>query len=244
MYLFAEIGIETMASCNRRCPTCLRNSSPEEGISSWFSDKKLPIEIIEKVAKELGGVGYYKTIWLQHFNEPLLDGRLPIIAELIKKNVSLARLLVNTNGDLLTKEIALNLDGLFDTMYVSCYSSEEVAKQKYLEFKDVFKKTKLMCRRVVHTTTHFSPNKNLNEKIQENKENACTSIRGKTIIDHLGNMLLCCEDMPPHFDLGNVYNDSIITLWTSKKHVEILETLSARGGRFKYPFCSICPREK
>lgn len=242
MRIFTEIGIETIGACNRRCPTCIRNSSLEEGISSWFSDEKLPMEIIQKIIFELKNLNFRGDIWLHHYNEPLLDNRLPKIASFVKEQIPYAKSGINTNGDLLTKEIIQELDGKLDRIYVSCYSTEEEATEKREELKSLFKITEIICKKVIHVTSHFSPNPDLLYKIHSNQGNKCISIQNKMLITHLGEMILCCFDIPPHFNLGNVYDNSLMELWNSKKHTGIVGTLGSPNGRQNYEYCRICPQ--
>ena len=64
----------------------------------------------------------------------------------------------------------------------------------------------------------------------------------RMIVDHRGEMLLCCEDIVGLWRLGNVAEQTVEELWRSEKHQTILATLSEAGGREAYPFCRSCPR--
>jgi len=60
------------------------------------------------------------------------------------------------------------------------------------------------------------------------------------LIQHDGEVCLCCEDTSGAFQLGNVYDRSLEELWFSERHVEIIETLIA-GRREDYDLCRNCP---
>ena len=62
----------------------------------------------------------------------------------------------------------------------------------------------------------------------------------RMIIQHDGDMVLCCEDTYSAFNLGNVSHDSLKELWYSQHHVQVIEDLLA-GRREKYPLCRNCP---
>jgi radical SAM protein with 4Fe4S-binding SPASM domain len=242
MELFTEISIETIGACNRKCPTCIRNSSKEPEISSWFSGKKLSFKLIKKIIFELKNMGYGGNICLQHYNEPLLDKRFPYILKFIKDVLPNIKIFINTNGDYLNSELAEKIDGLIDEIYISDYNNESNTKEGLLKFSTLFKKTKIIHHFVSHTTTHFSPKSDLDIKIAIYKYRICTATKYKLIINHLGEMLLCCEDIPPHFNLGNIKDLSLHDLWFNKKHEELIKSLLIPENRMKYAYCAICPR--
>lgn len=242
MELFNEISIETIGTCNRKCPTCIRNSSKDPKISSWFSGKKLSFKLIKKIIYELKGRGYGGSICLQHYNEPLMDKRFPYILAFIKTTLPNTKIFINTNGDYLNKELAEKIDGLIDEIYISDYNNESNTKEGITKFNSLFKITKVIHHFIPHTTTHFSPKSDLDVKIGIYKYRICNATKYKMIINHLGEMLLCCEDIPPHFNLGNIKESSLKDLWFSEKHENIVKTLLIQENRMKYEYCSICPR--
>ena len=49
----------------------------------------------------------------------------------------------------------------------------------------------------------------------------------RMLIQHDGEVSLCCEDTFGAFELGNVYDRSLDELWFSERHIEIIENLIA-----------------
>jgi hypothetical protein len=57
-------------------------------------------------------------------------------------------------------------------------------------------------------------------------------------------MLMCCDDMTGNFDLGNISNNIVETLWYGEKHQRLVSALQKKDGR-KVPgneHCLTCPR--
>src|SRR4030067_108488 len=68
--LFKYVDLETCSSCNRVCPTCLRNSHPNrEALQSWFEPEFLPVRIIKDALNQCMELGFLGSICLSHYNE-------------------------------------------------------------------------------------------------------------------------------------------------------------------------------
>ena len=69
-----NLDIETIGNCNRRCPTCIRNSHPDrEKLESWFENNLLPETVIYSAVDDVMKMGFDGHICLSHYNEPLMD---------------------------------------------------------------------------------------------------------------------------------------------------------------------------
>jgi len=235
MKMFHHLDIETSSLCNRRCPTCIRNSHPNrKKLTPWFKQTFMPIETIKSIVEQYNELlkevpTGRRRICLSHFNEPLLDNRIAEIAEFIK-SYGLFYVYIVTNGDFLTEERAKELDGVLDHIEISVYEPAGRKKIRYL--KSLFKKTNLNIKVCGHELTHFSPNKNL-------PFSACSLNR--LIINHKGQYLLCCDDVIGNFRLGSFPKTSLKDFWFGKKHLKIVNDILS-GNRNKYHYCKICPR--
>lgn len=240
--LFGRLEIETCSNCNRSCVTCLRNSYPDsERVKSWFGDTLLPAETVCSIIDQAHELGYKGDVNLQHFNEPLLDSR---IEEFGRYTQSKGRAVgICTNGDFITEERSKTLDGAFTWMDVALYSDRDAQAKRQAFLEPLFAKTKLRFTGGYHVTTHFSPHPDLQRLVQTHVETPCFELRKRMIINHKGEMLLCCDDMPGHFDLGNVFDSTLEELWFSQKHQEIVRVLEEPGGRRNYSHCATCPRQ-
>lgn len=240
--MFSYLDLETCSSCNRRCPTCLRNSHPDRGsVASWFKKSYLPLTVIRKALRECKDIGYTGQVVLSHYNEPLQDERLPEIAKMVHRYGFYCFL--NTNGDYLNPELASQLDGHLDKIIVSLYQKEPVKSKRAAWIPTLFKHTEVhVIVQSEHMTTHFSPRPDLEKLIQKNIEESCSEPRLHCIINHRRQFLLCCDDLIGNFNLGTFPETSIQDYWFGKAHTEIYENLSNPGGRKQYSYCSICPR--
>jgi len=245
--LFKRLEIETNSSCNRYCNFCLRNSTPDrDSVKSWFEKNQLPIDVFERVLDESISMGFKGEVCLSHYNEPLMDERLPELGRMVKKK-GFRHLFIGTNADFLTKELAADLDGTFDVLGIALYHmTPEKFKTRSDWLMTLFKKTKITIGNVDQDNkqmiTHYSsivPDANLLAKRYSN--NPCFHPLKRMIVNHRGDMLLCCDDLTGHFDLGNVFDSSVDELWHSDRHQQFVNELQKAGGR-THPHCLTCPR--
>lgn len=242
--LFNRLHIETSGYCNRRCPTCIRNSYPDRNKASpWFEHSYLSLNIIEAILVEACQLGFSGPVCFSHFNEPLLDERIGEIIHLAKSFHQFSSIFLHTNGDYLNKEIASQLDGELDKIVVSLYMEEPIKSERVSQIKSLFSKTYAeILTYSAHITTHFSPREELSSLISTYQTHPCTIIRYDCIINHRGQYLLCCEDFLGHFDLGNFPEISLRDYWFGAKHRLIVNNLWRGNQRMNYPYCSICPK--
>jgi hypothetical protein len=171
-------------------------------------------------------LNFNEPICLSHYNEPLMDDRIIDIAKLVKAYKRFPVYFV-TNGDLLTENLAKQLDGLLDGMTVSLY---EKGREKWIQ--SLFVKTPIKIKGE-HIRTHFVPKPELLKPVW------CRTDR--LIINHRRQYLLCCEDVVGNFNLGTFPEISLHDYWFGQKHKEILESRSS-VRRSQNVYCSICPR--
>lgn len=236
--LFSKLLIETHSSCNRECATCMRQNDP--GRSRWIRGVRrnvdLPDETVYRILDEAGDLNFKGQVGFVWFNEPLMDPRLPSFAAYAKTRG--LYVYIATNGDLLTPELALELDGLLNHIFISLYPGAR--EPRY--FQSLFKKTRIDWGGP-HMTSHFSPRRDLQTLISRRHMRPCVNPQNRMIITYTGEMALCCEDLACNFNLGSIHGRSLTDLWYSLHHQEIVEALSKPGGRQAYPYCRICPRE-
>lgn len=250
--MFEELSIETVGSCNRTCPTCMRNSYPNRAaVATRFGvQQRLPDELFAKVIDEAVALGYRGAVNLQHFNEPFQDPRIGRLAAYAKAQGVFSEVYMHSNGDLVTRRKAAEVDGVLDMIRIALYDEtggqpmpEPAASERRALIASWFTRTRLEWTDGLHVITHFSPYVNLDEAIAAARPMACRREVGlRMIIDHRGEMLLCCDDIAGLWGLGNIADHTLEELWFGEKHMSILATLAEPGGREAYGFCRICPR--
>ena len=239
--MFQYVDFETQSTCNRVCPTCIRNSHlNKDAISSWFTVRQLPIYVIKRALSECKKLGFTGKICLSHYNEPLIDDRLPKIAKLVKSYGFYV--FCNSNGDFLDEELAEELDGNLDKIIVSLYMKEPMKSERARWIRKLFHKTYVeIITMSDHIATHFSPAFDVVGLAQQNKDHPCSEAEIRVIINHRGQYLLCCDDVVGNFDLGTFPETSIQDFWYGEKHTQLALALRNSGGR-THPYCQTCPR--
>lgn len=242
MRLFDELNIETQSTCNRTCPTCLRQSYPEQAaLAERFAVHQMPSDLVCSLLDQAVALGFRGQVCLQHFNEPLQDERIAFFGHYAKRRGVFASVYLNTNGDYLTAERAADLDGAYDWLNVALYGGDKV--RRAARYSDWFKRTRLTFTAGEHVVTHFSPFVNLQAEIDRVQRQPCErEAQMRCIIGYDGAMMLCCDDIGAQYDLGNAHDTSLHDLWFGERHTEILKMLRDPGGRLVYDYCRSCPR--
>ena len=241
--MFNTLHFETIGSCNRTCPTCIRNSHPDRAETlSWFQNTLLDENLIYQALEEALTLGFNGSVILSHYNEPLMDQRLPRIAHKVR-SYPVGDVYLHTNADFLTSELAAALDGALDHMQITLYMNNTKAAKRAAWISTLFQKTVTGITTIAespHMATHFSPMPDLQKKIQEKQNRPC-NLTPQIIINHRQQYLLCCDDVVGNFGLGTFPEISIQEHWFGKAQ-KINANLSLAGGRSQYPYCMSCPK--
>ncbi len=134
-----SIEIEISSLCNRHCNNCPVSKIERER-------KLLPINLFEKIMKELKEINYSGDIAFHQYNEPLLE--FDHLCECIKcaKNYNPnARLNLFTNGDILTKDKFKLLKKIgVNNFFITCHFDNYESWSKQLAYR----KVKLMANKL------------------------------------------------------------------------------------------------
>lgn len=241
--LFQQLEIETSSTCNRTCDSCLRNSHPDrDKVKSWFEQNLLPTETIEAALGQAIALGFRGPLCFQHYNEPLQDPRIAELGRFAKK-LPFSQVFICSNADLLDDEKIKEIDGVFDVIQIALYNMNELQQAKREQWLlERFVKTGLYFTKGIHIPTHFSPRFDVKALARSFLFNPCYQPQVRMIINHKGQMLMCCDDLVGNFDLGIFPLMSLEELWFSDRHQEMMLTLQQPGGRTVYPYCASCPR--
>jgi len=231
--LFPQLELETHSLCNRRCPACLRECHPDrEAVRPWAEGKDfMPTSLVRRLLSEASSLGC-RSVCLQHYCEPLLDPRLPYFGR-AAQDLDYEQVFACTNGDHLTPELARDLDGVFTLLIVALYGQGQPEREARL--RGLFVRTLLQFTGGHHFPPHFGA-----VPTEPCLDRPCLEPARRMVVNHRGDMLLCCDDMVGNFGLGNVYGSSIRELWGSEAHERLVTTL--REGRRVHPYCQACPR--
>lgn len=241
--LFQFIDFETISTCNRRCPTCLRNSIPDyRATASWFEPHYLDEAVIFDALDQAVAMGFTGGVCLSHYNEPLMDERLPEIARRVREYGKFSRVFLNSNGDFMTEVLAAKLDGVLNRIIITLYMAEPMKSERAAWLTTLFHGTELhLITQSEHIPTHFSPKFDVKALATAHAGKRCLEPAIRVIINHRRQYLLCCDDMIGFFNLGTFPEIALADHWNGV-HAAIQGRLAEAGGRAWHPHCLSCPR--
>ena len=233
--MFDRLSIETSSYCNRRCTTCLRQLYPDrDKVKPWFTQNLFPDYMVYDILDQAYEMGHRRTICFNFYNEPMLDKRLPDFGRYAMK-LGFSRVMFASNGDYLDEAMAQRLDGCFHFFNISPYDDNSPERLKVIQ--GWLKETGVRFTNGLHFQVHcFSGD---DPYLKELADRRCHNAARNAVINHRGDFLICCQELVPHFDLGNIYDTPLKELWTAK--LPLNRTL-LRQGRRGYPYCATCYR--
>jgi radical SAM protein with 4Fe4S-binding SPASM domain len=215
-----------------------------------FDDKNAFLKAVEKqISKKQTGkyqelilnsafsYGYTGRISPHFFGEPLLDKRLMQLIGYAKQKCPHAFIQIMSNGDMLTEPLLLKLiekgvDHIIVTNYDDTQNEELIMLSRKYATHVRYRSYQDLCLtnragKIFH--------------LESSKSNSpCFRPSKQMVINWKGNVLLCCQDYCEEYVLGNVRNESLLTIWNSKKFEQYKEMLSKEGGRQKIEICKKC----
>jgi radical SAM protein with 4Fe4S-binding SPASM domain len=254
--LFERLLIESQSNCNRSCWFCPRTYDHsgkylhEKGKSAIH---RMPTERILGLLDQAEVLGFRGPVAFFHYSEPLLDERNLLLAQEARKRGM--QPFTHTNGDVLKHDrrlcdavrdaYALIIVGLYD------YETNEELEEAKAYWRSKLAPANLRFSPIARSGAHSATTVAIPRALVPSNErfpipdlrfdNApCHRPLIRMIIQHDGAMCLCCEDTYGAFQLGNAYRSSLEQLWSSARHVEVVEDL-INGRREKYELCRNCP---
>lgn len=237
--LFESVEIETINRCNGTCEFCPVNKHQDVRTYAKMDD-----DLFYKIIRQLHELQFSGNLSLYSNNEPFLDERIIKFAKEAKKMVPGARLIIFTNGMLLTLDKFKEIITYLDEMVIDNYSDNMAIPKNILEIKAYCKenpeiKSKLTIamrkqHEVLTTRGGTSPNKQITKTVNL----PCTLPFKQFIIRPDGKVSLCCNDALGQMTMGDVARDSLVDIWNSQYYEDIRRKLA--NGRHQIKICSKC----
>ena len=235
------VNIETINRCNGTCAFCPANSRDESR-----ELKKMPLELFEKIIGDLEKVQYAGILSLYMNNEPFIDERMEDMLIYARKRLSNAKILVFTNGTLLTPDRFKKIEQYIHYMFINNYSKRyEMNKPvkvlyEYVKRHDNGKKPDItvQLRYVGEYLTNragTAPNKQRMDKIYKWQ---CLMPYTDINIYPDGKVGICCNDTKEVTDYGNVWEHDLIEIFRNEKFAMLRKRM--REGRNECEFCRYC----
>lgn len=254
LYYPEHINIETSDYCNRRCDYC-----PIQRDRDTHPPRLLDLAILEKLLLELQRSPFPLKISLQWIDEPLANPEFLQYADLCRKLLPDAKLLVQTNGDFLTETWAEELKHRFDAMVVNFYG--EKAHTKYLSRNIDFvpathpnriqspgrlKRAKGYEDRTKEAIVHLNEKYHNrqwvqhHDRIQVSPSARCMRLWVQAAIGYDGSVYICCRDNLKAHPVGNLQERSLLECYNSKTAQELRNKME-QGEREQIAMCATCP---
>lgn len=240
MWLPCLISIETINRCNSTCDFCPVNVNVE---TRPF--QKMDEALFHKIIRELAEEGYDGYLNLYINNEPFMDMRIIEWYKFAKTNLPKAKMLLYTNGLLLTEERFEKIIPYIDKMVINNYSEKLSLHNNIKAILDLCNsKEKYKCKdisiqiRYIHeiltNRAGNAPNKNKGRRIHK----ICILPYTDLSIYPDGTVGICCNDALEKTNLGNVTNRSLREIWESDIYKKLRKQLSSDRSTVK--FCACC----
>lgn len=237
--IFQNIEIEINTSCNRRCAHC-PNSLFDRGLI--WNEKLMPAELFHKIIDELAEIDFSGRISPHFYGEPLLNARLADFMRYARKKLPKSKIVVHTNGDFLTYDKYLELvqagvTAFFVTQH--CPDMSAAMKDLYGHFEYPRQLPVPVCYQVYDETTPlYNRGGLIGVSIPHSVPNCTLESYSCVVIDHNGNVVLCCNDYQSSVTFGNVQEKNLLSIWNEKRYRAVREEL--RKLNFTYPICRKC----
>jgi len=245
---FSLIEFNLSGLCNRNCVFCPR------GDPTIYPNvnEHLPIELYEKVTKELEEIDYEGMILFSAFSEPLLYKQLEAIIEMSKRYCPKVRIESVTDGDFVTPAKLNSLfDAGLDSLLISMYDGPEQLK-KFQAMRDAVglnEEQVILRKRWLPPEEHYGITLSNRAGMIEIPETGVGMLNEpltrpcfypfyQVLIDYDGAVLLCPHDWGKKLIVGNVKNDSLVNLWNSRTIRRVRLNLAKSDRNF--PPCRDC----
>lgn len=233
----SSLAIEINSFCNRKCPWC-PNHSNHRGVE-YLDD-----EVFYKVVDELREMKFEGKITFNLFNEPLLDRRILVFIEYIRKNIPSCFIYLNTNGDMLKRDLWLDLRkrGL-DFANISQYDgkiNENI--QKILAELTTEEKKRFHVRLFPSQINRLSDWAGLvpsGRNVKKPLAKSCERPFYQLCVDYKGRVVLCCHDYFSLITIGDAGREPIADLWDHEVF-RYYRTKLLEGDRASLELCRSC----
>ena len=245
---FSLIEFNLSGLCNRTCVFCPRVDP------KLFPNvnKHIPVELYEKIMRELGQADYDGMILYSAFSEPLLYKRIEVLIELSKRHCPRIRVESLTDGDFVTPDKMRSLFGAgLDSLLISMYDGPHQAElfQGMMAEAGLSDKQVILRKRWLPPEEHYGitlSNRAGSVQIEgvgvgplsEPLKRPCFYPFYQVLIDYDGSVLLCPHDWGKKLIAGNVNHQSLQEIWNGPILQRVRKSL-AKSDRNFAP-CNVC----
>ena len=213
------IELSLIDVCNRSCEFCPKSDST----IAPDTYQKMSRSLIDKLYKDLKRINYSGAVTLCGYGEPLLHKDIEYITEKLSK---ISTVEVVTNGDVLSPKMLRKLyDAKADRCLVSMYDGPEQIEK----FKKIIKQAKVPEDFVILRDRWYDNTQNFGVKLtnragtikignqlENSVHSTCYYPSYQFLIEWNGDVFLCPQDWQRRQAMGNMMQEDIFDIWTSK----------------------------
>jgi MoaA/NifB/PqqE/SkfB family radical SAM enzyme len=225
------IEINVIDSCNRACNFC-----PQSDLLYNFKRDKINEKIVIEISKQLKNKKFKGRISITGFGEPLLHKELERFIKIFRNDNPCCFIELITNGDALTTLLIKNLYAAgISRISVSVYEEDKVEHFTTL-FKDYNESLFLLRKRFLQVS--YVNRIEIFNGVSEGQKRPCFLPSYKMIINHTGEVLLCCNDWTRENVFDNIFSQNLFDIWINNMQEKRIELLCGiRNGVCKH--CNI-----
>ena len=213
------IELSLIDVCNRSCTFCPK-SDPSVAPDTY---QKMSRSLIDKLTLELKQIKYRGAVTLCGYGEPLLHKDILYI---VNKLSEASAVEIVTNGDVLTSKVLKNLySANVSRVLVSMYDGPEQIEK----FKKIIQNSKVPSDLIILRDRWYTKNDNFGVKltnrtgtikvgkqVSNSTYTKCYYPSYQFLIDWNGDVFLCPQDWQRRQTMGNMMQEEIFDIWTSK----------------------------
>jgi GTP 3',8-cyclase len=242
MDMFNDVNIETTTLCNRRCDYC-PNSIYDRSLKQ--NEKLMSEAVFTKIIDDLKKIKFCGRLSPHLFGEPLLDKRMVKLMKYAHDNLPKTKLVIYTNGDLLSNKLLEDLYKAGVKNYVVALHGNGLENEaNSLRICNIKKQIHKSMKSIKIDLIKFHKNMYLSNRgglVKGHKVTdtmLCQYANNPLVINYKGDVLLCCNDYFGKVVFGNIENESLLTIWNKEGFKKIRKEVKKKI--FKLDICKTC----
>jgi hypothetical protein len=237
-HIFNTLEIETYNQCNGVCEFCPCNKNVDKRKPTFMSEK-----LFMKILKDLKAMKYTGEVNLFSNNEPLLDKRIFGFLRTTKAYLPTNKLVLFTNGSLLTMDNVNLVADVVDRFVLDIYRKDNKVPNplfsviQHLQQPKYEKKCEfyLIDPSAKRTTRGGKAPNNPHANVDQ----FCTLPFRQMIIRPDGGCSQCICDTYGEVTLGDTNKQTPAEIWYGKPYMELRDKMLS-GWRKELPICKEC----
>lgn len=238
--LFDFVGVETINRCNGKCSFC-----PVSVGNDIRHFELMDEEMYKRIVDQLAEIDYSGIFATYLNNEPFLDHRIEELNRYAREKLPKARIVLYSNGTLLTIERFLNIIDYLDELIIDNYNQELLLNKESRQLVDYCKNRLDLMKKVTIIilqedqirTSRGGDAPNRKDKLEFGNL-SCAEPFKHIFIRPDGKISLCCSDPYGKMTLGDIKENTLLEIWHGENYASIRRKMLI--GRSEIEYCKNC----